>query len=515
MNNAAILNQFDMVLALRRATINDALKQLVSDGTIKRELVLYRRLGDGGEYTYSVADTRSEVPEGAEFIDAQITPSIDIPRSGSTVVLVLNFEGGSASFIDRAGFGPLAKLKSYDTAGWKYGIAVNLDLSGWSAKGSHKSNERALVELNKLSASDFDIRCLFLDFASSDLMTADPATSACPKEMALFMGFYFKHIDSTKNPYILGYAATAGSRAKFAASIPPALTPSGTTYTMFADPDDPDASSLNYALVTKGGHGSVSGSPPPLDHSWFGGDDGVGQLIVSHNVLLERLVFEPLYNKLRSDIYQQVSGHLSVGEGNSYNAGRSRSGNTWRFAIAGDQSGDDRYVNTFTAVTSNSGGRTTISFQGGVQVYKEVSKGALFCTARAHAQASVSWAGNVSFSVGANGLDVSKSFKVTHQASGHSQNSCADAMSWIGRILGGILDVFTFWTDGGFFSNLLAQAFSVKIPGVGSLDVGLGTFSGQITSMIMLPSGESYKLAPSNNSPAFDDEGNLHVNLSR
>lgn len=515
MNNSLIFNQFDIVASFTEETINGELAQLVQEKTISPNIILYRTLNSSNSYVYAIATSSNNIPKGAEYINGAITPSIKIQNTGSSVTLVLNFTSGEGYFIDKAGFGPLAKLKKYDMAGWTYGIDINLELTRFG--NTLKASPNITQQLDKFTAENLSINSLFLDFVSSDLETSNPAYTTCPKEMVLFMSFYFEHLNKTENPYILGYNINATSTTNFPNQIPSQLKPTGTDFTVFADKTQENLSNLNYTMVTEGGHQKIVGPPPTLDSNWFSTQSNpAGKMIISHQCLLEDLILIPFYNNLQRKIYAQISQHISVGEGNSYQAAKSKNGNTWNFTIANVPGGDNQYVNKFSMTIENKGGATNLAFNGGLRINKSVSKDCFFCTARANASAEVSWAGNVLIGIDGNGLlSFTDAFKITNKNSGQNKNSCADAMSVIGSILGGILDVFTGWTDGGFFSNLLSDAFSVDIPGIGTISLALDNFSNAIGSVLLTPTGNTYKVNPSEASPYFDQEGNLYLDLTK
>ncbi|KFF12464.1 hypothetical protein IW15_13045 [Chryseobacterium soli] len=515
MVNTLIFNAYDIVVSFTQATINAELVKLASGGTIKKEIVLYRILNSANIYEYTVVNTAVDIPQGAEFIDGVVVPGIDINKSGSDIVLTLNFVSGNASFIDKNGFGPLAKLKQYDMAGWKYGFTVNLDLSAYNHDDKRIPSPEVQAELNGFSAANLSIGCLFLDFMSTDLKSTVPAETSCPAEMTEFMSYYFKHLDATGNPYILGYSASANNGSSFSQNIPPTLKPVGTNYTMFSDPVYSGLSNLNYTLVTEGGHGSASGTPNTLDTNWFTPNDkAAGKMMISANCFLEALILRPFYNNLQQQTIAQVSQHINVGAGNSYEAAKSIHNNTWSFNISNVNGGDDQYINQFNVSLDNVDGAVILNFTGNLHIYKEVSKDCFFCTARAYASADIGWNGTVKIFIANGELAIDKSFGIVSQHSDHDTNTCADAFSWMGKIIGGILDVFTGWTDNGMFSNLLSDAFSISLPGIGNLSVGLGNFSNTASSMVLTPTGSNYNLAPSGDSPAMDALGNIYIDLS-
>ncbi|MGQ7853389.1 hypothetical protein ACUN24_04000 [Pedobacter sp. WC2501] len=516
MENKLIFNQYDMVVSFTEDTLNQELKKLVTGGTIKPTVVLSRTADNSGNYNYTVWDNESQVPAGAEYISGNITPAVRIDQSGSNIVLVLNFDAGKASFIDKNGFGPLAELKQYDMTGWKYGFNVNLDLSEFKPDGTKIPSPAVAEQLNNFSADNLSISCLFMDFVSTDLKSTIPAETSCPAEMTEFMSFYFEHLSASGNPYILGYNANANNNSTFSQNIPAELTPTGANYSMFADHVNTGTSNLNYAMVTKGGFVNIQGSSPTLDSNWFSANSNPdGKIIISHLRLLEALILVPFYNNLQQQVFQQVSQHVSVGPGQPYNAAKTVSGSNWSFNMSNVNGGDDQYVNTFTVGLQNAPDSIVLSMNGAINIYKEVSKDAFFCTARAHASANIQWAGTVTLNIRNGQLNLDKSFGITSKNSDHGTNTCADAFSWMGKILGGFLDLFTFWTDGGALSNLLDGAMSVDIPGIGDISIGLDNFSSVITGLIIMPTGSNYQLSASPASPTIDSDGNVYLDLSK
>ena len=519
---ARLLDSFDMMLALEESVINRELAGLVADGTIKSEIVLYRTLDAGDVYRYTVVDSAGQVPAGAEYIQGRIVPSIRIQHSGSQLVLVLDFQSGTARFADKGGFGPLAKVETYDMTGWQYGVAVDLDLTAWTPGGNKQASKRIAGQLEHLRSSDLEISCLFLDFASSELETADPALSTAPAEMQRFMASYFGNLDKTANPYILGYSASSAAGAGFSAKIPPSLRPTGTTYAVTLGSDAAGPSSLDYAMVTAGGHQRITSSPPPLATSGLvAGDHNIGKLSISHAVLLEALVFQPLYQRLQTGVYAQVSNRVSVSRGLPYSAGRIRNGDTWSFVIARDHDGDNQYSNTFTATLSNTPEGAHIAFQGRVRIYKTVSKKhkakvkagpvhveKTICTAHAHASASADWSGTATLSIEDGALRLSSAFHKGGHDGSSSQDNCAKYFNLIDRVtdVRGVLDA---WTGNG-----LLDLLSMDAPGLGSIDLDLQTMTRQLPNLILLPTGSVYQLVSSASSPAFDAFGNLHIDLT-
>jgi hypothetical protein len=509
--NGTLLDQYDMVLAYPLSTINTEISKLVANGTIHSSIVLYRTLNGSGDYQYALAPSSGAIPAGAESIDAQVMPQLQCAASGNDVILVLNFISGNASFADKSGVGPAAKIQQYDMKGWAYGFAVNLAQRAWG-NNSGGAAPAAQQILARLMAAQFSLQSVFLDFVSSDLHSSDPGTTTgCPKEMELFMSFYFSNLDAAANPYILGYSVTGGSSGAFATTLPPSLAPSSAGYVVFHDPTNPGASNLNFVMDTQGGFGQFSGQPMIPQSNWFApGEVASGKLIIGHNCLFETLILQPFYQQLQQTVYTQISGSVSVGQGNSYAAGLQKSDSGWTCTISNANSGDDQYVNTFAVSFQNVNGTAVAQFTGSLNIHKEVSQNNFFCTAHAWASSFMTWTGTVTLSVQNGILECATTFNKTGGGSNSDKNTCADAFSWIGSILGGILDVGTGWADGGFFSGLLASALSVSVPGIGTVQVALGNFLPDLSSMNVLPSGSTL----AGTAVAFDPNGNVYVTLA-
>ena len=198
-----------------------------------------------------------------------------------------------------------------------------------------------------------------------------------------------------------------------------------------------------------------------------------------------------------------------------YAKAKSLSGHGVDYVISSDWSGDDRYKNTFQVRFDNRRGELRIEFSGKVGVYKRVAKNALFCTAEAHAQGDLKWSGTIALSVksgkGAPRLHVDSSFQTDGVSHNSGTNTCADVMTWIGAILGGILDALNMWeADKGLFSILFAQAFSVGIPGIGDLRTATRNLSASISKIVLLPAGQVFNFA----NPSSDASGNIAFELN-
>jgi hypothetical protein len=521
-NRGEIFNDFDMVVAISQKTINDQLKRLVAVGAIRPTLIL-AQTAKGGHYVYELLDQESAIPANSAYISARVIPQINIPANGTEITLVLEFMAGRAAFW-LGGAGPLAQLTSFNVAGWSYGISVSLDLKAVVADDIARGRGISATirdQLADFKSRMFDVSSLFLDFVSADLLRFDPATTRAgaqneaAQQLALFMQFYFKNVSAQGNPFILGYSVTPTAAARLPAdlaSVPDLLRPVGTTFTLYHEPSDPNLSALNFALVTKGGHRTIPGTPPNLSTNLLLPDRADAKVAYASSCLTEPMLIRPVFKQIRESVYSAISGHISVGEGNDYDAARSKTPDGWRFNIANVGGGDDQYVNQFSVSLQNTPGELRLNFAGNVHVYKEVSKNAFFCTARAWARGDIAWSGTVSLGI-VDGLlrVVNSQFRTDRNTHDSGTNSCADAFSWMGRIIGGVIDVFTGFGDNFYFSRLVANAFSVNVPGIGNVSVGLGALAGSARAVIVLPAGGVFDF---HNPPAADGRGDLSVPLS-
>jgi hypothetical protein len=72
-------------------------------------------------------------------------------------------------------------------------------------------------------------------------------------------------------------------------------------------------------------------------------------MIYSHSCLLEPFVLQPPYETLAQSGFDKIKDHLSVTQGNNYATGRASVPTGLSYTISNVTSGEDPYVNTFTA----------------------------------------------------------------------------------------------------------------------------------------------------------------------
>jgi hypothetical protein len=529
--NSHVFDEYDIVVSITEKTINRQLTRLVEMGAIKQDLVLSQSIDKNGNYVYRELNSSEEIPRDAQgtpigaCLAGAILPQIKISQSGTNVTFILNFQSGAAYFwvLDSP-----PRLQKYDITGWKYGLSIALDLKAIERDDiGKKIKVPRLVEqqLTQFLERDFEISHLFLDFDSVDLLRFDPISTNTKdagergnQQLAQFMQSYLVNLIKQGNPLVLGYSVTTTPNTKIQANrnVPDTLKPTGTTFITYHDPQYPELSTLNFVLVTKGGHGRIGGSPGNFNGNWIKPDDKCdGKIIYSHTCFYEALLLRPLFDKIRTGIWNRVRAHVSVPQGNNYVAAKQVTPNNWVFNISNITRGDNQYANSFSVVVDNQPDSVRFHFKGHVYAYKEVSKDCFFCTARAHASGIIDWSGQITAGTskdpdGSAVIKLDDGFRIDHYSTPHGTNSCADAFDWIGTMLGAIVDTFTAFRDDGFFLKLFSNTLGVNIPGIGNLNVALENAATNARSVVLLPSGDLFDFK----NPASDYAGNLSLQLT-
>ncbi|MFD0586509.1 hypothetical protein ACFQZE_00735 [Paenibacillus sp. GCM10027627] len=540
MKNNLIFEQYDMVVSVTQKTINDQLTHLMQMDVIRPQFIVAQGIDlVAKNYTYQVLESADEIPKNGDgtpinaYIDGMIHPQIDIVENGSNIVFVLHFLSGTAYLWN--GVGRFAELVAYDMTDWKYGVSINLDLKTVEKDALSKSNAVPDLVKNQLYNfidNMFSVSSLFMDFESVDLLRFEPAHTDTGKEAGdsgcqqfiLFMQFYLKELQEKGNPYILGYAVsqTPETAVPEHLQVPDSLKPIGTTFTMYHDSANQDMSTLNFVLATKGGHGSISGTPGTFDTNWIGTSEQCdAKMIYSHAVLVEEFFLKPVFDQMSTQIYNNIKDMINVGVGNDYNNAKKafvNSDGTYGFTynISDVNSGDNQYVNTFSVTVVNDFAQSKLdfNFKGHIALYKDVSRNMGFCTAHAYAGGSVDWSGTVSLiaSVDNNNpvLSITNNFKIDNSSSDSGKNDCAKAFSVIGDILKFVLDKLTLFTAVDFFNDLLDGAFKLDTPGIGNIGVVFGNLSNVCKTTIILPAGQVFYFK----NPSSDNEGNFSLQLT-
>jgi hypothetical protein len=296
---------------------------------------------------------------------------------------------------------------------------------------------------------------------------------------------------------------------------------------MYHDPNDQNLSNVNFVLTTKGGHGAIAGTPGNFDSNWLVASEQCdAKLIYSHTCLIEKFFLEPFFTTLQDNVFtgdpndpskKGISGNIDVNKGITYSSGRESTSTGFKFTISDQSTGDDQYVNKYTVdiVNDQDAATTTLKFQGTINLYKEQTKNVGFDTAKASATVTVPWSGTIALVAqkdkdGNPELSTTKSFTVGNVQQDTYENDAAKAFHWIGKILGSLLDAVTGFADGGFFGNLLADLFSVDIPGLGDISVAIGNLGNSVSTVLMLPAGQVFYFR----NPSTDLEGNLAMLLT-
>lgn len=522
-----------MVVSMTEKTINDQLTHLLKLGVIRSSFSLYQELTEDDQFAYHVVDSWEQIPKDANgeplwpCVSGQIHPQVVMAQSGTNITFLLKFRAGSAYFW--SGVGPRARLKRYEMKGWQYGISIGLDL----AKIARDDINRKIAvpkivddQLNHFIDDMFTVNSLFMDFQSTNLLKFDPAHTSSQgagdpilDQFITFMAFYLTNLQRTGNPYILGYAITTNDQSRIPDDqrVPDSLRPVGTTFSIFHDTERQERSNLNFLLATKGGHGRVTGSPVTFDTNWIGPTEQCdAKMIYSHSVLLEHLFLKPLFEEMSTKVYEQIKGKINVPRGNSYaEAKRLLPGASgFEYIASNVETGNDQYVNRYTVRFTTSPSRVDITFQGRLSFYKEDGTNMGFCTARAWASGSFKWSSTISIITDVDGqsaprLKTTHSFKIDEQTQNSGQNDCAKAFSWIGKIVGTILTIFTGFA-GGFLGRLFEELLSIKTPGIGKPEVVLRNLGKAGPGAIMLPAGQVFFFK----NPSLDSEGNFALQLT-
>ncbi len=530
MKNTDIFQDYDIVVSVPVRTINDQLNHLARLGVIRHQLIIVQTI-QGGNYVYQVLDSPSKIPmvNGKPqwaYINGEVLPCVDIGTSGSNLTFVLKFIGGTACFWE--GEGPLATLTEFDMTGWSYGIDVDMDLAA-IAKDDIASNKavppNVQQQLQQFSDNLFTVNQLFMDFESTDLLRFNPVHSSAGtagdiglQSLTTFMQFYLTDLVKSGNPYILGYSLTSTPATRYPAGsqVPPSLRPVGTTYTMYHDPVNPDLSNLNFVLATEGGHAGISGSPGTFDSNWIQPAEQIdAKIVYSHAVLVEQLILEPFFNTLRQGVYDKIRGQIDVGIGNDYTQAKSSTPSGFAYEISNVSSGDNQYVNRFSANLATSGGSVAIDLSGTLKFYREHSKDLGLCTARASVTASIAWSGTITLTVqkdadGVPTLHADQAVRIDNSHHDSSENDCAKAASVFGDILGHLLDIFTTGLTPGFFTELFESLLSVSVPDIGNVGAALQALGSSVGSAIVMPAGQVFFFK----NPSVDPLANLSVGLT-
>ncbi len=530
MKNTDVFKDFDMVVSITEKTINDQLTHLLRMGTIHPELIIAQELDeDTDEYKFKVYDSPDDIPRNAKgeplsaTIEVEIQPQVSISSSGKVITFILKFLAGNVWFWK--GQGQKAKLVSYDAAGWQYAVTINMDLKQLQKDNLAKDIKvPGFVEdqLNKFMSNMFDVNHLFMNFQSTDLMKFDPEKTDAGKakdqgveQLVIFMNFYLKWLTQTGNPFILGYSITQNDQTAIPAEekVPDSIKPTGTTYTMFHDNVHQHLSTLNFALVTKGGYGTIKSSVDNFESNWISPDDQCdAKMIYAASRFSEEFILKPLYERLRDQTYDKLKEGLTLGPKKEYSEAKQATATGYKFAISDWNIQSDIYQNSFEVKISNHPTEIHYDVKGSMFVYKSKEKN-MICTARAWAETRTEWSAKFIIKVvkdkdGHPTLKFEQSCTVDKYQPESGKNTCADVWDGIGGVLSFLTSIFSFL--GLNLSSLLDDIFKTQVPGLGNIAIALSNMDDSFNSAVMLPAGGVFFFK----NPVADTTGNMALSLT-
>lgn len=522
MTNTDIFQDFDLVVAITQATINSEFSKLTQDGTIPAELIIYRVEQDGN-YVYTMVDSADDIPDDTEYIDASILAQIDIRESGTNVVLLLQLQSGSAAFYT-SGAGPLATLTTYTVENWQYGITIDIGQAKIGDENKIVVSDAVSTQLDQLESDQFEVQYLYMvldnvDFTkpeSEDTSTGDAGEEAL-SAFTLFMADYLDYQKDNGNPYIFGYNAfvTDDTNTSSDDDVPANLQPSETTFNVYYDSDNNDLSTLNYIMVTEGGHGTITTQAGAFDSNWITDDQYQGRIILADAIYTEYYILKPIFDQIRQGIYDQIKNVVNNSIGNDYDDAVSKTDSGYAYVISDDTSGNNQYSNTYTADMGSADGAGTVTFNGYIRVKKTESKEIGTCKAKAWALEEITWTGTVTVGIatdqssGYNVLQMSSSFPANTPRKKNDKNDCAREWDSIADFFDSFFDLLGDFGEDDFWGDFFENIFSVSYEGIGDIEVITGNFSSVMRTTVILPAGGVYDYQDVD----FDDEGNLYSYL--
>ncbi|MDN3292907.1 hypothetical protein QWM81_02360 [Streptomyces ficellus] len=531
MKNTDIFSSYDMVVSIKEDVINQQLIDLQNlddaERCIPSRLAVVAQHAEDGSTTYQILEGDAQPPEISSnpkentfsYIDGTFEPSIYIPKSGGEVSFRMTFRGGNAALWSGPIWAP--KLDTYSMAGWKYGVGVNLDLQNLGEDGVRKLPQPVADQLSKFTDDMFQVRHLFVDFQTAQLINWDPdftivqgsKDAGLTTQFATLLGGYLRQMKSANNPYVLGYAPP-GTALKTSGNVPDGLLPTGTTFTMYHDKRDPTLNAVNFVLVTKLRGKKISGSPQIFDTSWLTGkEQGGARMTVGFADLVEPLILKPVYDGLRTQIHQQLSGHVNVEEGNEYKDGIKATGTGYSFTISDVTTGDDQYKNTFDVSFKQDSGKAVVSLSGTVMAYKETTKHELTCTAKTWHTVTVDWNGTVTLAPPEKDAEGRPTITVSHDFS-HTvknepgSNDCANSYKWI-DLFAEAMNPLAMAIDALMGGDILKSILD-DVPEIGDLQTAMATFGDTISGTVVLPAGRVFSFGAVD----IDGQGNVSLELT-
>lgn len=305
----ADLAGFDLVYAITQDAINEQLQELFV-------------MVDGGLPSTWEATT----PKKTATIAATLgVPSVSLAAGASTgtqVVMSVPLVSGTYTgyAMSMGDDGPVVTKETTDLTGSTLRLTSSLNLAGVAAGGTNVPAE-VQKQLSQFDSSMLDVQHLFLDLEDANLLSSAELDTGGrlddePNTLESIAALIKSLLDSLKgsgNPYVFGYVATD----KQPDPADPTWSPTGMTYSLFADSGAVGRSTVNSLLVV-GGRSVPGGGAGQFTTNLVTRDDVKGAFVIS-----AQLMMTPICNSVGAAIGQspsifqvQVDGSLVGSFGN-------------------------------------------------------------------------------------------------------------------------------------------------------------------------------------------------------
>lgn len=149
--------------------------------------------------------------------------------------------------------------------------------------------------------------------------------------------------------------------------------------------------------------------------------------------LLERLVVQPFFGRLRDLVHGQLRGFLHLPPANDYAAGRLETPDGLQLTICAAAAGDDQYASTFSVRFELEADGVHVRLSGQVAIYRHVRTEAGGCTAQAEESLELAWSGTLSVAParaadGGPALAVARTMSIGGATREREENDCARAL---------------------------------------------------------------------------------------
>jgi hypothetical protein len=498
---------------------------------------------DEDQWLPIIHETWDTVPKDAKglpvnpSINAVYLPSIDIKASGTVIHLILTFKSGKL-YTRNLRTGNMSS--GLDMNGWVFGIAIGLDFAEIERDQGMAAPQRVIDQIQSFTTDQFRVSQLFLNFEDTNLMRFDPSVTSVgnsgPQAMEQFVFFMSTYLGAIKadpktNPFILGYASKSTRPiallpinlflvtrtpqtvvSKEDAKVPGTLKPIGNTFTLYQDPTNPNLSTVNFVMNTaiSGGKNGPGTHPSPGNFStnWLSSTEQCdGKMIYSSFCLLESIILEPFYDTFTKSAHDLVAQHLNIGAAAAYKNAKSvltdqATGQVtgFHFEAYYTNGTDDDYQNEFSVHWSPTTTGVLIDFVGTIHIKKtnntDVGAGN---TATSWVSVDEGWKSEVhldcDYDAQAEKPIIKASAPViqtTSYSTDNYQNGWAKFLGPLGKIFGGLLDLFTAFQDGNAMSNLFGNSWGAHVDGIPPVNVSMDNLFDATHSSFLLPAGDVF-----------------------